>query len=503
MDDFLDRIRKRYESAKREHDLFRRLWEDAYQYALPARTKFTGSTQGENRAADIFDATAVVSLHEFASRLQSGLTPTFSRWTRLRPGQDIPEAQRDDIDKQLDGITEEVFAVLHRSNFDSQAHEAYMELGVGTGTLLADEDPDDFIRFQAVPLTQLMLDRGAGGTIDGRFRRRDMTARELKGEYPKATLPQNVEQCFAQNRDDKFEVRDATFKVNPQARFEEKYRYLCWLENPKTILADEEYEGPGSCPWINFRWSVAAGETYGRGPLLNCLPDIKVANALVQFTLMNAEMATVGLWQAADDGVITPSLIRLTPGAIIPKAPGSMGLQPLAPAARFDVANLILGDLRNNIKTALYHDTLGPPTGTPMSATEVSERMQDLYRRMGSAYGRLQRELVQPVVRRVLYILRKKGRIKVPSLNGRVIEIRAESPLSSAQNQQDVMRFQGFASTLAQTFGPQQVIAVLNGARTAQWLRSQYGLDASLVNNEEEMQQVLAMMANAAQTQMQ
>ncbi len=320
MTDELDRIRKRYDAAAREHNLFRPLWEDAYTYALPNRARFLSGTQGENRAADIFDGTAPTSLHEFASRLQSGLTPTISRWSRLAPGSEIPQDSRDEIDKKLAEITEEVFAVLHRSNFDSQAHEAYMELGVGTGTLLADEDPDDFIRFQAVPLSQLMLDTGAGGMIDGRFRKRALTAREIRGEFPKAILPENIDSAFKNQRDDKFEVREATFKQRVDQRYTEKYKHISWIENPKTVLAEHEYEGPGSCPWINFRWSVAAGETYGRGPLLNCLPDVKVANAIVQFTLMNAEFSIVGMWQADDDGVVNPSQIRLVPGTIIPKA---------------------------------------------------------------------------------------------------------------------------------------------------------------------------------------
>ena len=54
--------------------------------------------------------------------------------------------------------------------------------------------------------------------------------------------------------------------------------------------------------------------------------------------------------------------------------------------------------MRNNIKRALYTMTcLGDPNKTPASATEVAERMADLSRKIGSAFGRLQAEMVQPV----------------------------------------------------------------------------------------------------------
>ena len=54
--------------------------------------------------------------------------------------------------------------------------------------------------------------------------------------------------------------------------------------------------------------------------------------------------------------------------------------------------------MRLNIKRALYNDMLGNPDRTPASATEIAESMADLSRRIGSAFGRLQAEMVQPVL---------------------------------------------------------------------------------------------------------
>jgi hypothetical protein len=492
-------IKKRFDDAKKTHDLWRPLWEECYEYALPGRAPFTGHTKGQRLTDSIYDSTAPTSLHEFASRLQSGLTPTFARWSKLRPGKSIPEEVKNQITEKLEEYTEMVFDVLHRSNFDSQAHEAYQELGVGTATLICDEDLDDVVRFQAVPLSQLMLDAGPYGSVDGRFRFRKMPARELFVTYPNE-LPKEVMDAVQSNPDREYEIREATIRDWSNRGTETHIHYI-WLEAPRHLIRQVIYAGAGSCPWINARWSVAAGEVYGRGPLLSCLPDVKVANAVVKMVLENGELAIAGLWQADDDGVINPSLIRLVPGTIIPKAQGSMGLQPLLPPSRFDVSQLLLSDLRQAIKRALFDEGLGPPTGTPMSATEVSERTQDLYRRMGSAYGRLQRELVQPVIRRVLHILVKRGEIKLPSIGGNVIDVRSESPLSSAQSLQDVQRFQQYVGTLAQAFGPQQAILILNSQRSAEWLRSQFGLDVQLVNTPEEQAKMMQQMAQVAAQQ--
>ena len=68
---------------------------------------------------------------------------------------------------------------------------------------------------------------------------------------------------------------------------------------------------------------------------------------------------------------------------------------------------------------------LGDPNRTPASATEVAERMADLSRKIGSAFGRLQAEMVQPVLQEAVYILKKQGRIEMPTVNGREVKIRS------------------------------------------------------------------------------
>ena len=104
---------------------------------------------------------------------------------------------------------------------------------------------------------------------------------------------------------------------------------------------------------------------------------------------------------------------------LIPVAPGSKGLIPIAAASNFDVAQLILQDMRANIKKALYMEALGRPEGTPMTATEVSERMADLSRQIGSSFGRLQSELLKPSV-----VAKISLQTLLSDYTGQVIDIR-------------------------------------------------------------------------------
>jgi hypothetical protein len=124
-------------------------------------------------------------------------------------------------------------------------------------------------------------------------------------------------------------------------------------------------------------------------------------------------MAISGIYQMEDDGVVNPDTINLVPGTVIPKAPNSRGLQPIKAAGSFDVANLVLSDMRLNIKRALYNDMLGNPDAHQRLQQRLQSVWLTLSRRIGSAFGRLQAELVQPVLQRVVYILKKQGRIEL------------------------------------------------------------------------------------------
>jgi len=284
-----------------------------------------------------------------------------------------------------------------------------------------------------------------------------------------------------------------------------EYSYLHYAIclTTSTCLYTKELSGLGSNPFVCFRWGKCAGEVYGRGPLINALASIKTTNLTIQLILENAQMSISGIYQMEDDGVINPDTINLVPGTIIPKAMGSTGLQPIQSAGRFDVAQLVLSDMRHNIKTALYNDMLGKPDTTPATATEVAERMADLSRRMGAAFGRLQAELVQPVLQRVIYILKKQGRIEVPTVNGREVKVRSVSPLAQAQANQDISSVARFLELVGGTFGPEMLQLLIDGEQTAIHLSKKFGVPESLIRDEEQRKQIAALAQQMAQQQQQ
>ena len=159
--------------------------------------------------------------------------------------------------------------------------------------------------------------------------------------------------------------------------------------------------------------------------------------------------------------------------------------------------------MRNNIKRALYNDMLGDPNKTPASATEIAERMADLSRRIGSAFGRLQAELVQPVLQRVIYILKKQGRIEVPTVNGREVKVKSVSPLAQAQANQDITAISRFLELTQGAFGPETLQLLVNSEETAAYLAKKFGVPDNLIRDEAQRKEIVALMQQMQQSQAQ
>ena len=502
----MDKIAKtyiqRYQKAKSFREQWVPLFEECYEYALPQRESFYSETPGERRDDKIFDETAVVGVQEFASRLQSGIVPNFARWADLMSGSEVPKDQREEIDNQLDDVTDYVFEVLQNSNFSQEVHESFMDLAVGTGILCVEEgDAINPINFSAIPLPHVVLDTGPDDKIDHVYRERKKVKYDQLSElYPNATFDPKV--VAQMGKEAETTVLELVCKDYSKKNQDSYYHYAICM-NTETVLYYKEISGLGANPFICFRWSKCAGEIYGRGPLINALSAIKTTNLTIELILENAQMAISGVYQIDDDGVINPDTIQLVPGSIIPKAMGSAGLQPIQAAGSFDVAQLVLSDMRLNIKRALYNDMLGNPDRTPATATEVAERMADLSRRMGSAFGRLQAELVQPLLQRVIYILKKQGRIEVPSINGREVKIRSVSPLAQAQANQDISSIARFLELVGGVFGPEMLQLLIDGEQTAAHLAKKFGVPESLIRDENQRKQIAAMAQQMAEQQQQ
>jgi len=500
-DQIAKELMDKYQRAKTVRDQFVPLFEECYEFSMPQRESFYTEAIGQRRDEKIFDETAVVGVQEFASRLQQGLVPNFARWADFIAGSEVPKDQREAVNNDLDEVTEYVFEILQNSNFGQEVHESFMDLAVGTGVLHVTEgDAVQPIVFSAIPLPHVVLDTGPDDKIDHVYRERNVRYSHIPLLYPNGNFSKQLMDKMQQTPDAKTKILEVVCKDYSKLNQDAHFDYVVDCES-KTLIRSNSFDGVGSNPYICFRWSKCSGEVYGRGPLMNALSAVKTTNLTMQLVLENAQMAISGIYQLDDDGIVNPDTISLVPGTVIPKAPNSAGLQPIRAAGNFDVSQFIFSEMRMNIKKALYNEMLGDPNKTPATATEIAERMADLSRQIGSAFGRLQSEMVQPVLQRVIYILKKQGRIEMPTVNGREVKIRSVSPLAQAQSNQDIVSLNRFLQTVGNTFGPEMLNVLISSEETAVYLAKKFGIPDSLIRDLDERQEIVRMAQQMQQQQ--
>jgi hypothetical protein len=225
--------------------------------------------------------------------------------------------------------------------------------------------------------------------------------------------------------------------------------------------------------------------------LITALPDIKTLNKVKELVLKNASLAISGVYTAADDGVLNPATVKIIPGAIIPVArnggPQGESLKPLPRSGDFNVSQLIINDLVQNIKRILLDESLPPDNMSARSATEVVERMKELSQNLGSAFGRLINETMVPVVAKTLQVMDDRGLIDMPlKVNGLEVKVAPVAPLAMAQNMEDVTNVTQFVQMAAQ-MGPEGQATPKFGA-IVDYIADKLGVPTSLRVSPEERQ---------------
>jgi len=500
----LEEVIRRHKEAFARKDLWRSVYEEAYEYGLPQRNMYQGyyegNVPGQGKMNRVFDSTAIDSTQKFANKIQSGLFPPYKKWCRLEAGNDIPPESRDEVQKKLDQYTDQMFTVMRQSNFDLAMGEFLLDLAVGTSVMLIQPgDAFNPIQFTAVPQYLIALEEGPQGTVDNVYRKYKIRTEAIMRTYPDAIISTELQRLIDNEKTEVVELFEAVIYHT------ERGDYCYHVIHPKS-KSELVFRKIPESPWVVSRYMKVPGEVFGRGPLLTAIPDIKTLNKTLELVLKNASLAISGVYTAADDGVLNPSNVRIAPGSIIPVArnagPQGASLAPLPRSADFNVSQIIINDLRMNIKKILLDESLPPDNMSARSATEIVERMKELSQNLGSAFGRLITETMTPVVARVLSIMNEKGMIRLPlRVNGLEVKITPISPLAKAQNLDDindVMQFAQIANSLGA--GGQ---AEIKPEMIAKYVGDKLGIPADLRTSVEEKEQIQQQIMQMMQAQAQ
>lgn len=496
----VDDLIKRFSVASSLWEQWRSLHQDAFDYSMPQTETFTDKAPGQHKGRRVYDSTAVDGVGRFASRLQAALTPPWMEWAEFVAGSEIPEKEREKINESMEKLGEIFFSYMNHSDFSNQDNSANRDLSVGTGGLMFEEgDPlqnEPLFKFTAIPLAQLYLEPSTGARVETFWRKHSIEARQLKQLWPEGDFGTELEKTIADKPNEKVEILDGVLKNGLS------YDQVVLHEKYKQVIFTQSYE---TNPGIIFRWEVSPNETYGRGPIITKLDDIKTLNKVVEFELKQAALALSPPMTAVDDGVFNPYTARVHPGTTMPvssNASTNPTLAVLDVGGNFAISKEMKQELRLSINTSLFVNPLGDITDPVRSATENLIRQQEMLKDSGASFGRLMTEKLRAIIVRGMEILAKNGKAPAIRVDGKEVDINFLSPIAKANDMEDFSNSQVWYS-MVQQLPPEVGMLGANLAALPRYWGEKLGIPAELSSTEDEIKEAGQQIAQAAEQQLQ
>jgi len=436
-------LMKRYQTLQTNRSHWESHWQELGDYVCPRKADITKKrTGGDKRTELIFDGTAIHAAELMSASLHGMLTNAATPWFDLRYEND--ELNGDDEAKEwLEGATDVMYQHLARSNFQEQIHELYSDLVTfGTGVIFIENDENDGFRFSTRHIAECYVSENEQGRVDTVFRKYKTTARAAVRQFGEQEVTQRIAKL---NTDDPYAEIELLHIVMPREDRDRRKKnavnkpfasiYLDPAE--KMIIGESGYD---EFPYCVPRFLKASFEIgYGRSPAMTALPDTKMVNKMSEVVIRASQLQIHPPLMVPDDGFMLP--VRTTPGGLNFYRSGTRDrIEPLNIGANNPLGEMQLEQRRQAIRAAFYVDQLILGQGPQMTATEVVQRTEEKMRLLGPVLGRLQAELLQPLIGRCFAILSRQKAFAAapPMLREGNIDIEYVSPLAKAQRTGDI-----------------------------------------------------------------
>jgi len=439
---------KRFSKLVSQRQTWESHWQEVADYMMPRKADVTKQrSKGDKRSELIFDSSPLHAVELLAASLHGMLTNPSTPWFSLKFKNSDPEQDQDAANEWLQNTTEKMYEAFNRSNFQQEIFELYHDLiTFGTASMFIEEDADDIVRFSTRHIGEIYISENNKGRIDTVFRKFKLSARAAIQQFGEKNVSNALRGTAMK---DPYEEVTILHVVYPRENYDPKKKDAknmpfasCYIELDNKH--DLSQSGFNEFPYVVPRYLKASFEIYGRSPAMTALPDVKMLNEMSKTTIKAAQKQVDPPLLVPDDGFILP--VRTIPGGLNFYRAGTRDrIEPLNIGANNPLGLNMEEQRRNAIRDTFYVNQLMMQNGPQMTATEVVQRNEEKMRLLGPVLGRLQSELLRPLIDRTFAILLRKKMFKpVPQfLSGQDIQIEYVSPLAKAQRSselQSVMR---------------------------------------------------------------
>lgn len=425
MDAKVEMILRRYQNSKDAKTNFESLYRDT-AYWLLTRKENIGmeATQGGRKTDHIFDTTGVLSSQRLSSGMFSYLCPPNEDWFALRSSH-YQLNQQVEVQNYFSQVSSILRQNLYISNFVLELYEAFLDLVVfGTTNVRVEEGTNSAFNFKTIFIDEYSFCENASGEVDTVFREFEMSARNMVTKFGLENCSEEIRKCVldqnrgsGQGKDKKFKIIHAVMPRRDYDPSKIDYMNMKYMSTyvdleHKCILQEGGFI---EMPYMVARFTKASNELYGRGCGTEMLPTVKLANAMMKTILMAGEKAVDPPMIMPDDGSLEP--FDTSAGALnywratsFNNKPEPLKLQPNIP-----IGLEMIQKVQEDIKEGFYNDViLALQDRQNMTATEVMQRVGEKLVMMLPIIGRVQTELLTPMINRCYRILAENKEIPPP-----------------------------------------------------------------------------------------
>lgn len=427
-------------------------WQQIADNLLGRRDFTVKATPGRQRMQAIYDDTAKVSSSLLSGAMHSLLTSPSSRWFGL--GFEDPRlSEIAEAAIWLEAAEQRLYAAFAAptANFHAQLSETYIDLiNFGTGAIFIDDVPGVGVQFSARPLQELYLAEDPSGRIDTVVRKFRLTARQAVKLWGGAVkiASKAVDSGSTETLHDYIHVilpSDDVASGNLDVSGMPWSSFHLSTEDKAIVSKGGFHEMPIATP----RWEKDAGEVYGRGPGWNALSNQKMLNEMKKVTIKAGQKAVDPVYLVDSEGVL-PGDLHFHPGGVIPvnsiMASMNPAIQTLGYGGDFNIGVALIEDTRKAVQAGFHHQLIETIRDPRMTATQVLELSAQMQRHLAPILGRMQTEMLEPIIERVFAIEERAGRLPPAPEAIANLKIRIDyvSPVARAQQTSDAKAIMSF-----------------------------------------------------------
>jgi len=498
---------KRFSKLQTQRQTWESHWQEVSDYMMPRKADVTKRrSPGDKRSELIFDSSPLHAVELLSASLHGMLTNPATPWFSLK-FKKADLLDEDIANEWLQDATDRMYEAFNRSNFQQEIFELYHDLiTFGTASMFIEEDSDDIVRFSTRHIGEIYISENNKGRVDTVFRKFKITARAAILQFGEQNVSKTLRGIAMKDPYEEVHILHAVYpreNYDPRKKDNKNMPFAsCYIE------PDNKHEisqsGFNEFPYVVPRYLKASFEIYGRSPAMTALPDVKMLNEMSKTTIKAAQKQVDPPLLVPDDGFILP--VRTIPGGLNFYRAGTRDrIEPLNIGANNPLGLNMEEQRRAAIRDAFYVNQLMMQSGPQMTATEVVQRNEEKMRLLGPVLGRLQSELLRPMIDRVFAILlrNKMFRPAPDFLAGQDIQIEYVSPLAKAQKTSELQSIMRAIEIFGSLSNVTPVFDYVNMDNLVTHLADIIGVPAKVLNSKSEVRNIRQQKQQQAEQQMQ